>query len=321
MTTRTTVASTIRIEVVRITPELAADWLNKNPTNRDLRPGHAEVLARDIIANKWILNAETIKIGPNGEIIDGQHRLYACIEANMPFTSLVAFNVPLDAMNTIDTGIPRTWADQFKIRGKQAGGVATYAAEMQATLRNLHWYETAWPALMSGFKKRASHSELNSLEVRNPTLHDRVSEVACHQKLRNLGSPAATCMVYYLASLNYPNEARAWLEALRTGEGASENPAIVLREKLIAKQLQRSIPLDVNQRLVYLIKSWNAFARKEEISALRWGPEEPMPAIFGTPQYTGKLAAHTAILKKKKAAGPLAKGPTSTMGKRQRKQK
>lgn len=308
----------ISSSIVTITPKMAEEYLNKNPVNRPLKPGAVEKIARDIISDNWIVDGHAVTLAKDGEILNGQHVLWACVEAKKPIVTLLVTGVDKDAIRVIDSGTARTWADQHIINSKLEGKSVMYVANLQAVLKNIHWYETAWPTLQTGGKKNASFAELNSILSRHPTIEEAIQHVCSGALLKNLGGSSVCSTVYGLAMEKYPNEARGWLEILKAGSTETpNNPAHVLREKLIARNLTNVAKLDVNTKFVYFIKSWNAYIQGDEIAGLRWGKDEPMPAIFGTPQYTGKMAAHTALLKRAAVAPtPQAKAATKVTGRK-----
>jgi hypothetical protein len=67
------------VEIVEVSPELAESWLSKNPNNRNLRRSVVDGYARDMSAERWALNGETVKFAADGHLFDGQHRLNAII--------------------------------------------------------------------------------------------------------------------------------------------------------------------------------------------------------------------------------------------------
>jgi hypothetical protein len=105
-----------------ITPDIAARWLTQNITNnRSVSPRHIAGLARDIQAGRWALNGETIKFSPptpqfpNGELMDGQQRLHACISAGRPFVSAVVRGV--ESLDDVDRSRSRTLGHALEMRG------------------------------------------------------------------------------------------------------------------------------------------------------------------------------------------------------------
>src|SRR5262249_28100191 len=84
----------IRVDIITVTPELAARWLKRNHANRKVRARHVSRLVRAMRAGEWDdLNGDTIRFSDNHELLDGQHRLLACIEAQQAFTTLVVFGI------------------------------------------------------------------------------------------------------------------------------------------------------------------------------------------------------------------------------------
>ena len=103
-----------------ITPAMAQEWAGLNTRNRPVRYTKVAQFARDMTAGKWMLNGETIKIASDGTILDGQHRLYACIQAEVPFETVVIRGLPMEAQDTIDTGAPARWPTSSRCAARSA---------------------------------------------------------------------------------------------------------------------------------------------------------------------------------------------------------
>jgi len=80
--------------VIMLTPEKAMEMLDRNKNNRPLSDSHVQRIAGQIRAGKWIFNGDTIKISDDGEVVDGQHRLWACIESKKPIETVIVYGVP-----------------------------------------------------------------------------------------------------------------------------------------------------------------------------------------------------------------------------------
>lgn len=100
-----------------ITPEKAEKWLNKNNSNRHLRPGLVEKYARDMKDGNWTNCAAPIWFYENGDVADGQHRLWAIVESGTTQRMLVGRGLSREDGLNIDTGLPRTLVDNAKISG------------------------------------------------------------------------------------------------------------------------------------------------------------------------------------------------------------
>lgn len=105
------------IKLVTITPEMAEIMLEKNIANRKVNQANVNRIAADMATGNYKVNGETIKISPNGEILDGQHRLLACVKSGMSFQTYIVYNVEREAIGTIDMGKGRSVADSLNVMG------------------------------------------------------------------------------------------------------------------------------------------------------------------------------------------------------------
>lgn len=104
-------------EVVTVTPDLAREWLNHNVQNRKINMANVKRMADDIRNGKFYLNGDTIRFYDDGTLADGQHRLTACVLADMPIKTYVIRNLPKDVIATIDCGRNRNMVDSLNIKG------------------------------------------------------------------------------------------------------------------------------------------------------------------------------------------------------------
>lgn len=101
---------------ITITPKEAEEILKKyNKSNRPLSTERVKKLENAIIENKFEFNGDTIKFC-DGYLVDGQHRLKACMIAQKEITVLVCL-IPKNAIKTIDTYTARTSKDILILRG------------------------------------------------------------------------------------------------------------------------------------------------------------------------------------------------------------
>jgi hypothetical protein len=105
-------------KTMEITPELAQKWLERNDENqRSIRKDDVRKYAEHMKNGEWEQNGETIKFDTEGNLLDGQHRLLACIKAGVPFTTIVVTGISNAAKMTIDVGTPRTPRDVLRFGG------------------------------------------------------------------------------------------------------------------------------------------------------------------------------------------------------------
>ncbi len=118
----------VRISIEEITPDVAAAMLELNVNNRNPK---REPICRAILDGEWSLNGATIVFSDDGELLDGQNRLMACVEAGIPIVTIVVRGVGKSAQLTMDMGVKRQVADFLKMRGyKEASTVAAIGTAM-----------------------------------------------------------------------------------------------------------------------------------------------------------------------------------------------
>lgn len=105
----------MRTEVIRITPEMALDMLCKNSANRKIRQSRVKYYAEQMRAGNWHLTGQGITFAKDGTLLDGQHRLHAIVECEIPQEMLVIYDA--DKVSTYDCGLKRSIADQLQLAG------------------------------------------------------------------------------------------------------------------------------------------------------------------------------------------------------------
>ncbi len=258
--------------IVQMTPQLAEKILERNTLNRPLKKGHAERLTRDMKNDKWRMNGETIKITTDGQLLDGQHRLWAVIESGKTVPMLIIEGLDPECMPTIDTGRPRSFGDVLAIDGKR--NVTTAAS----ALRWLHWYRQNPRATTPGHAG-ATHSELHDLLNENPDFLDRASDIASTKRARHLVTQSALCFVYAMAFRADAGKAGAWLGLVESGQGLDDrHPVLQLRDRMLANKLAAA-KLPVLDICALTIKSWNHYLTGKRTKTLRWANTEQFPEI------------------------------------------
>lgn len=104
-------------ELVLITPDVAANLLNKNIKNRKINRRKVNQYARDMINGDFQYNGHTICISNKDVLLDGQQRLTACVQTGLSFWTILVQGLDESTMTTIDSGRTRTYSDRLKIRG------------------------------------------------------------------------------------------------------------------------------------------------------------------------------------------------------------
>ena len=120
----------LKFETKMIGPDEAEAILATTSFNRPVSSSRVITLANEMRTGKWQLNGETIVISETGKLLDGQHRLYAIMEAKKHVQVILVYGAPDIAFETIDTGRARTGGDIFAMRGYKHTLVSSATAGM-----------------------------------------------------------------------------------------------------------------------------------------------------------------------------------------------
>ena len=243
---------------ILVTPEMAEEWLKDNPANRRLAKTTVSAYMRDMLAGKWKLSGDPIRFSPDGRLIDGQHRLKACVLGKVPFKSLVIRNVPHDVMRVIDHGRSRTVADNLHIEGKQ------HSLILAAAARWLYIFKHG--AVVIG-KGRVTATEILDMVDKHPMLQSSVMSAYGCAGL----TPSLLSAVHYVAYNLLGKEEMADEFANVFVAGAlyyDDDAAHCWRERLIRMRDQRS-RLIQDQLHKGTIHAWNNFSERVPVKTAR----------------------------------------------------
>jgi hypothetical protein len=120
--------------ITEVTTALAIKWLEGNTHNRTVNDAHIKRLAQDIRNGRWQLTHQGIAFDTDDLLVDGQHRLWAVIEAGAPITTRVFFNEPPQNRRVLDSGHRRSNYDILNITGEVGEVTSRHLATLRAML-------------------------------------------------------------------------------------------------------------------------------------------------------------------------------------------
>lgn len=258
-----------RTEIVQITPELAAEWLQKNTHNRPLRDRDVEKLKDAILRGEWKLIGNPIQWDYNGTLIDGQHRLWAICFAERTVPAVVAWDLEPEAQYVIDTGIKRRLSDHLKLMGRPS-------ATALAAAINFKWKEDRGLVRTS---RTPTIPEALALFAKNPQLEDGV-RVGNRWSRKLRGSTMAVSALFHEFSNVDSDAAASFFDSIINGVNLSPG---------MPEYAVRRMAEGANQGTVMfaalIIKAWNAYMQGEVVDRLVWRPvgrsAEDFPRIWG----------------------------------------
>jgi hypothetical protein len=267
------------MEIMQVTPAQAAAWLEHEGLNRKLRNSHVERLAQAMLRGEWRMTGEAIKLGRDGTLRDGQHRLAAIVRSGVPITTLVIRGVEEDAFDVMDSGAKRDIADALHLHGYSS------PAGLAAVVRLLMLYERFGRVDANNIEARAVISAPNTLRYLRE--HPEVQEVIGYaDAVRHAGLQGGVSLWGCALVLFWRIDQAATVTMagyLSAGAGLERHhPLLVLRNRAISPHAGRfsKSQQDRQELLALVIKAWNAWRRGEQISQLSYRGDR-LPPIEG----------------------------------------
>lgn len=182
------------VELAVITPEQARTMLSKNSAkNRSIRKSWVNTLAYALETGNWTIpgNIDAIVFDDKGELINGQHRLSAIVQAGIPAPLYITFGVESDAYKYMDNGAKRVLADA--ITSENAKRVASIATVTNAIENGSAPIASALNLNMGGHARKSASIKMNLEYVeKNIDVLERCVKVAEKMRKATGGGSLAT---------------------------------------------------------------------------------------------------------------------------------
>lgn len=243
--------------LVRMSPELAEEWLSRNRHNRTISQAVVAQYAADMKAGNWRFTGQPLIVDTAKELLDGQHRLTAQVRANVTLYWLVVTDASTEVRDYIDIGRGRTVGNQLQIKGAHDG----YAIAAIARLDLIY----------SGQSKPSKPMVREHAEANMDAFYD-AAKVARSASQMIHGPSAAYGVAFYRLFELGPERTSVFFDALRTGAGlTATSPILIARNHIMrtATGRVRVSPTD-SQRcgfVDYLFRAWNLWVTGRQIKS------------------------------------------------------
>lgn len=259
----------LEVELHHFTPEEAAELLTTSTNYRSTTKKTVAKYARDMSQSAWWLNGETIITNVLGELVNGFHRLEAAVESGCGFTSLWVKGVNARAVETMDSGRPRSIADVLRADD------VPHASTIQTTL---NWEWRYRQGVLSSQAQLPSREEQLSLYRSDPQGFVDAAALATRYR-RSLPGPTSNVAGIYHIALEVaetsadvdPADVTEFFERTRAGVNLSaDDPSHLLREWLSTKyQHTSSTPSSLHTAAV-TVKALNLWMTGETVKQLKY---------------------------------------------------
>lgn len=257
----------------KITPALAKRWLGENRVNRPLNQRIVLQYAVDMESGAWRIDGETIKFDWDGNLIDGQHRLEACILAETPFETHVCRSLDPAVKYVIDTGYKRTLGHVLVMMGEPNSSALATAINWCWRLQHVDSPGIDSAGHTASRPRNPTHAEALIWLQANPGIRESVV-FAGRMAARFRYITRSVCAgMHYLASTGDPEVAERFWEQVADGINLHEGePALTFR-----RYLERNYEAGTGRRNSEMlagvaIKAWNAYVVGKRMRVLGWYP-------------------------------------------------
>lgn len=254
---------------------MAMKLLDHNTLNRPLNDQHVQRLARQIKGGKWRFNGDTIKIAEiisgKEDVLDGQHRLWAVIEAKEPIQTVIVYGVEREAFATIDTlRKPRSGSDVLALNG-----ATTYRATMAQALTWLLRYQRGVLETFRAPQNRIENSDIEEMYESHGGIQQAAERA---QDLRRVCNPSLMTFLYYVIVNRNPEIAERMMRTLEFPAAvAMDDPFFCLRAYFLSDRTNTKNPLNT---IALTFKACNAAYRGQTMKILQWRYQGERPEPF-----------------------------------------
>jgi len=261
-----------------ITPELAAEMLTYNTSNRPLSKHTVKSYAAQMSLGQWHDTFMPIQFSDMGRLIDGQHRLQAIVDSGCAVSAWVAFGAIDETFAFIDIGKKRGASDIFAIHGVPNPNVVAAAAK---------WIWSYENCKSSSFSNGGGGS-LNPQIATPAGLYDYYMmldtnrlHVSCRAggwfATNRMPNPSITVGVHYVCAGKSKAQADAFFEKVATGVGfaTKQEPEYKLRDRLTDPTMSAA---SRSEQAAFTIQAWNAVRTRKKLGKFVWQPG-PYPRV------------------------------------------
>ena len=262
---------------MQVTPAMATSFLSAQDMSplkqRSVNTTQVRRYAEIMKAGNWQTNGESLKFSGT-QLLDGQHRLYALLEAGVTLPFLVVNDINPSSFTTIDQGIPRSPKHLLEMRGYNY----THSVIVVAKTVCLYKKHGMVFANASGNIKRAIDAKtLMEFIIANGSDLQLSTQIA---KSCRLGHNSILAVVQFLNREH--SHVDEFFDRLRDGITLQKNdPIRLLRDKLLMNRvgaIRRANPVVTS---AWCFKVWNAHVRQQSLSRLSYAADrEAFPKLI-----------------------------------------
>ena len=276
----------VYVTIRTIYPDVAKQLLEGRSKNRSISPSVVARYKKFMTQGEWVLNGEPIIFAEN-KLIDGQHRLSACVDADTPFDALWVELGDSEVFKTLNQGRRRSGSDVLAIGGHK------FATALYSSMCILGKIDSTgklgWQGMGSSVRVDVANHEVEEFASKYP--HLEASCRKCCVWAKNFRLPRAPMIaLHYLLrraeSKTIPmseesahSKADEFMEGLCKGINlVPGHPIIPIRNKLIEQMTQR---VRISPHFIVRggVLAWNAWTEGRPVAKINVGKNTLIPKV------------------------------------------
>lgn len=267
-----------------LTPQAAATILKEhNQQNRPMTFSQLKLLENTMLLGQWMLTGETIIFTKAETLLNGQHRLTACVNSGVEIPVLVVVGVEPVAFKYMDLTAKRKLQHVLTMMGYKCSPQLAGAA-------NLLYDFLRGGRFVSGRTLRATHDELIELVA----IHSRLADLASMAMSKGrevFPSPSLFATLYYIfesVNCTLAQDFFGAIAEIRVPDAERWQACQLLVRRLIAERGNKGLQLRRSFVAALTIKAWNAVVNNQGAKVLKWAEGEEFPRVAGLAYEDGK---------------------------------
>ncbi len=265
-----------------IGPAEAARMLEKNGNNRPISDSIVKQYAQDMRDGLWRETGNPINVDTDGNLLNGQHRLWAIIESGVTLKFHVIAETEQDAFATFDTGRTRDLSQLVGIAYSEHNDKVA----VSGAARLIKMWEEAPPS--RGFNTNIIPTRPTMVRYAGKLLQEPAfvwaTQIAHQINPLRVGRTWYAAALYIIArkqSADMSNGVRETLQKFHDGVargiGLTEgDPRLALRNYVT---LRGSAGSSTDQRIymALTVRAWNSWLQGRDIKYLAWRADSEFP--------------------------------------------
>lgn len=258
----------IQMRPFRVTPEWAAEVLARQDPNRSVKRRNLDRIAESLKNGTFKNIGDPIRFSKSGRLLDGQHRIMACVKANVSFDCFLIEGLDDDDFVIIDSGMSRQASDDLHLLGEASSHI--YAS-------SLRYIESYYKKGAFVDQRMVDRSRVMELHQEHPEM---VRSIGYGRRLTRILPSSMASALHYILSRIDQDAADEFFTRFKDGVDLGEDhPILTLRNRLIQGRQDKNRKMSDMYQAAIVIQAWNCWRRnlpghKNRIS---WSPDKPFP--------------------------------------------